>query len=234
MVKSDRILIQTYLVWTIVELSLQLVKDMYPVMHGIFKGGLMPILMLMVATSPSLSRVSVRALLLGSLLFAWAGDVLLLYDVDEAYFKAGLASFFLAQALYVAVFSLHIKPNEKRSLLRRHPSVILVSAFIFVVIVRQFYADLGNLYWPVIAYSGILFLMLMAALNRSRRTNEVSFWLVLIGAVLFVLSDALIAFDRFDAPIHGFYIMSTYTLAQGLIVLGLVMHRSKALNTDEA
>jgi uncharacterized membrane protein YhhN len=234
MVKSDRILIQTYLVWTIVELSLQLVKDMYPVMHGIFKGGLMPILMLMVATSPSFNRLGVRLLLLGSLLFAWAGDVLLLYDVDEDYFKAGLASFFLAQALYVAVFSMHIKPNEKRSLLRRHPSVILVSAFIFVVIVRQFYADLGSLYWPVIAYSGILFLMLMAALNRSRRTNEVSFWLVLIGAVLFVLSDALIAFDRFDAPIHGFYIMSTYTLAQGLIVLGLVMHRSKALNTDEA
>jgi uncharacterized membrane protein YhhN len=234
MVKSDRILIQTYLVWTIVELSLQLVKDMYPLMHGIFKGGLMPILMLMVATSPSFNRLGVRLFLLGSLLFAWAGDVLLLYDVDEDYFKAGLASFFLAQALYVAVFSMHIKPNEKRSLLRRHPSVILVSAFIFVVIVRQFYADLGSLYWPVIAYSGILFLMLMAALNRSRRTNEVSFWLVLIGAVLFVLSDALIAFDRFDAPIHGFYIMSTYTLAQGLIVLGLVMHRSKALNTDEA
>jgi uncharacterized membrane protein YhhN len=233
MVKSDRILIQTYLVWTIIELSLQLVKDLYPIMHGIFKGGLMPILMLMVATSPSFQRVGVRVVLLGSLLFAWAGDVLLLYDVDEDYFLAGLASFFLAQALYVAVFALHIKPNDKQSLLRRYPSVVLVIAAIFVIIVRQFYTDLGDLRWPVVAYSAILFLMLLAALNRSRRTNEVSFWLVLIGAVLFVLSDALIAFDRFGESIHGFYIMSTYTLAQGLIITGLVLHRSKALNTEE-
>lgn len=233
MVKTDRVLIQTYLVWTTIELALQLVKDLYPLMHGIFKGGLMPILMLMVATSPSFNRVGVRVLLLGSLLFAWAGDVLLLYDVDEDYFLAGLASFFIAQALYVAVFALHIKPNDKASLLRRHPSVIAVVALIFFIIVRQFYNDLDNLQLPVLAYSFVLFLMLMAALNRRRRTNELSFWLVLIGAVLFVLSDALIAFDRFGESIHSFYIMITYTMAQGLIVTGLVLHRSKALNMEQ-
>lgn len=225
--KNERILIQVYLLWVIVELVLQLYREELPGMHGLFKGGLMPILILFVSFSDAFQKWAVRLLLLASLVFAWAGDLFLLYDYDERFFLAGAASFFMAQLLYVGVFHLHSKRNEKRSLLLRRPLVPLTLLGFFIVVLRQVYFDLGTMELPVLAYSAALYAMLLAALNRRGRTNELSFWLVAFGALSFVFSDALIALDRFDDPIHPFYIMSTYTLAQGLITLGLVLHKER-------
>jgi len=67
----------------------------------------------------------------------------------------------------------------------------------------------------------------MMALNRKDRVNSRSYLLVFIGSVIFVLSDSMIALDKFyrDIPLAGFLIMLTYISAQYLIMRGLLLER---------
>jgi uncharacterized membrane protein YhhN len=65
----------------------------------------------------------------------------------------------------------------------------------------------------------------MMALNRKGRVNKRSFQLVFIGSLLFVISDSMIAVDKFygEIPQAGFWIMLTYISAQYLIMRGLIL-----------
>jgi len=67
-------------------------------------------------------------------------------------------------------------------------------------------------------------LMLLSALNRYGKVNGLSYILVVIGAMLFVISDSLIAVNKFHMKINfaGVMIMITYVTAQYLIVLGCI------------
>ena len=75
---------------------------------------------------------------------------------------------------------------------------------------------------PVLAYILIISFMLMMAVFRNMRVNRLSFNLILFGALLFILSDALLAYNRFVNPIaySGVWIMATYMIAQYLITMG--------------
>jgi uncharacterized membrane protein YhhN len=77
---------------------------------------------------------------------------------------------------------------------------------------------------PVILYAIIILTMLTAAINRKDKVNKVSFYLVLAGAILFVISDSSIAITKFSHPFKSsvIVIMSTYVVAQYLIVIGYI------------
>jgi uncharacterized membrane protein YhhN len=77
---------------------------------------------------------------------------------------------------------------------------------------------------PVIFYAAVILSMVAAAINRMERVNRISYIAVLCGAILFVISDSLISINKFYAPFRysGIAIMSTYILAQYLIVYGIV------------
>lgn len=222
-----------YLAWTIVELFMQLVKDSYPLAHGIVKSGLMPILIVLVIVTPKFTNVKMRMLLLASLIFAWGGDILLLFDdpnLDfdrELFFKAGLGSFFVAQVLYIFIFAIHSKKNNKRALVLRRPIILLVMLLVAGIILFEIRDTAGDLLIPVLAYTFALLGMVISALNRRGRTNDVSFWMVVLGAFSFLLSDTLIAFDHFHTEIDGMYVMATYMFAQGMIIMGLLFHKDR-------
>ncbi len=79
---------------------------------------------------------------------------------------------------------------------------------------------------PIITiYALSLILMSMMALNRSGRVGAMSFKLVFIGSLLFLLSDSMIAFNKFhsEIPLAGFLIMVTYIAAQYMIMRGLIL-----------
>jgi uncharacterized membrane protein YhhN len=71
--------------------------------------------------------------------------------------------------------------------------------------------------------------MLCGAVNRYEKVSRLSYWIVLAGAILFVLSDSGIAFSKFIHPFSGtsLLIMSTYVAAQYLIVAGFIMQSKK-------
>jgi len=63
---------------------------------------------------------------------------------------------------------------------------------------------------------------------RGGVTNKMSFYLCAIGAYLFVISDTLIALEKFYVPMlmADVIIMATYISAQYLIVRGVLIHKS--------
>jgi uncharacterized membrane protein YhhN len=62
------------------------------------------------------------------------------------------------------------------------------------------------------------------ALNRFKTVPSKSFYFVFIGSVLFVISDSIIAIDKFlvSVPNDRLLIMATYIAAQFLIMKGLL------------
>lgn len=164
-----------------------------------------------------------RALILAMML-SLAGDVLLM---NEAYFIGGLIAFLAAHVFYIFAYRQHRREESEHALLglqrvRLAFPIILAGTGLVVVL----YPVLGDLRLPVIIYASVLSFMAINALFRHGRTSTGSFWMVFGGAVLFMISDSILAVNKFLEPVQhaGFLIMSTYILAQYLIVNGLLHH----------
>ena len=152
--------------------------------------------------------------------FSFVGDVLLMFE-GANFFMFGLAAFLLAHVVYIKVTS---------SFLQRDLTVkIISSAFPFViflaVLMYLIYPNLGEMLIPVAVY-GITISTFgsIALLNyRSEKSTE-NLWLF-IGAIIFILSDSLIALNKFYEPneIYGVAIMVTYILAQFLICKAMIV-----------
>lgn len=90
---------------------------------------------------------------------------------------------------------------------------------------------LGEMKIPVMVYASVIVVMTITALLRYGYTSIQSFSLVFGGAIMFMISDSLLAVNKFLNPFAyaGFWIMATYCLAQFLIVKGIINH----LNTKK-
>ena len=158
--------------------------------------------------------------------FSWVGDNLLMMSgKDELFFFAGVGGFFCAQVSYIYIFS---KFSEKggRGYLHKNPWLaVFFLAYVAGMLVLLF-PGLEGMMKPIITiYALSLMLMSMMALNRSGRVGALSFKLVFTGSLLFLLSDSMIAFNKFhsEIPLAGFLIMLTYISAQYLIMRGLIL-----------
>ncbi len=67
------------------------------------------------------------------------------------------------------------------------------------------------------------------AVNRYGRVNTLSFKLTFYGSVLFVISDSVLALNRFVHEFHfsGVIVMATYMAAQYMITLGNIERKMK-------
>lgn len=173
-------------------------------------------------------RNTVFYLTMVALFMSWLGDVLLMFDEHDAmFFILGLASFLLAHVIYV--FSYRKAKNEtaENSLLSsqklRHGSTLVLAGVALVYILEP---GLGDMKIPVMVYASVIVLMAITALLRYGYTTIRSFGLVFGGAITFMISDSLLAVNKFLEPfaLAGFWIMTTYCLAQFLIVKGIINH----------
>ena len=164
-----------------------------------------------------------------ALFFCWAGDVLLLFQAEaELFFIVGLVAFLVGHTLYIVAYRQLQWPGRKHELMptqkmRFSFPIILAGTGLIVVL----FPTLGGLKIPVLVYALVLMLMVMTALFRYGRTPIVSFWMIFAGAALFMISDSLLAINKFYAPIPdgGFFVMLTYCVAQYLIVKGALKHQ---------
>nr|WP_262896717.1 lysoplasmalogenase [Fulvivirga marina] len=191
---------------------------------------LMPLLMVYFSVS-SVEKKSLLNFGLLALLFSWAGDVVLMFqDRGELYFMMGLGSFLLAHVIYIFTYKKARWEEEENGLL---PTQKIRYVFILVLagcgLVYVLLPKLGELTIPVIIYASIIVAMTIFALNRFGFTSQTSFGLVFLGAVLFMMSDSILAINKFmePLPIAGFWIMLTYILAQFTIVQGLLLHKKR-------
>ena len=161
-------------------------------------------------------------IMLAALLFSMAGDIFI-----ELSFIAGLICFLAAQIMYLIVF--FNSPGENVILGKQFYLVIPVCIY-GVVLITYLYEDLNGMFIPVLIYALTILTMLTAAINRRNKVNRLSFWMVFIGASLFVVSDSAIAVNRFSNSIKSseWIIMTTYIAAQYLIITGYIrQHKNK-------
>ena len=178
-----------------------------PVPEFVVKARIEPLLILILLVNLEPGKQVTHWLLFLSLLFAWAGDVLLelpnafsLTRLHETFFMAGLAGFLITQLLFFTLFSL---APVRKSGWRLFPVMLLPVCLYGAGLLWIMMDDLGNLRVPVIVYTVVILAMIAAAINRYKKVNERSYFLVLAGALLFLLSDSLLAVNKFSFPFRG-------------------------------
>jgi len=158
--------------------------------------------------------------------FSWVGDNFLMFSGrNELFFFAGVGGFFCAQLGYIYIFTKFSEKGGKGKLQKNPWLSLLFLAYVAGMLVLLF-PGLEGMMKPIITiYALSLIGMSMMALNRSGRVGAMSFKLVFTGSILFLLSDSMIAFDKFhsEIPMAGFLIMITYIAAQYLIMRGLIL-----------
>jgi len=160
------------------------------------------------------------------LIFSLAGDVFLMLPRER--FIAGLFSFLLAHLTYI----LGLNPTPPPINLANLIVVLLVGlttlkiySRLRVGIERKASSGMAS---PVLVYSIVISLMLMSALFTFVRTDwtPLPAYLVSGGALLFFLSDTLIAWNRFVSPLKNrdLKVMTTYHIGQFGLILGAALH----------
>ena len=115
-------------------------------------------------------------------------------------FIPGLVFFLLAHLMYLWVF---ISTPGKNSVLSSRVYLLIPVLLFGIGLIVFLYNDLGEMRIPVIMYAVVILLMLSGAINRIEKVNRKSYWLVLAGAILFVISDSFIAINKFSMPFEG-------------------------------
>lgn len=204
------------------ELLTQLIA--LPTVHLVTKPALLLVLLGYYYFSVREQKGAPSFMVMLALVFSWGGDVLLMKQ-GELFFILGLVSFLIAHVFYIFVFRQFRNDDETSSLqglqrIRFAFPVVLYGTGLVVVL----YPTLGDLAIPVLIYAGVLTVMVLNALFRFGRTSSASFAFVFGGAILFMISDSLLAVNKFLEPVtlSGFWIMLTYIAAQFFIVTGLL------------
>lgn len=176
-------------------------------------------------SSKALKGTLIRKAISAALIFSWMGDVLLMFP---NLFLYGLGAFLMAHISYIAGFKVaQTNPfaigqvNFIRLFFLNLPIYILAAVSYFLI-----RGGLGDLKIPVIIYLIVIVMMATTARERFKKTNSVSFWQVMIGAGLFMISDSILAINMFfkSFPEAGILVMGTYIIAQFLIVRGIMAH----------
>lgn len=144
-----------------------------------------------------------------ALVLSAIGDMFLALGDERKFFVAGLSAFLLAHVVYIVGFVPFI---DIPSLERVMPMVVCAAAALSLV--ARLWPHLGRLRLPVLAYFGVIMVMVAGSLS----IPMASVWLPL-GAVIFALSDSLIAVRKFMAPFAfvNELVWGTYVVAQFLI-----------------
>lgn len=181
----------------------------------VFKPGTMVLIIALAATAMPEAGLT-GGLVLAGLLFSLAGDIFLV--LPRGRFLAGLVSFFTAHLLYIAAFAWRAASSgESSATLSLLAAALLVVGVLFFRRVRPGVLREGRrLLLPVGLYVGVISLMVLAA--AATRSPA-----VLVGALLFYLSDAILAWNRFVRPLPpaDLGIMSAYFAAQYLIAVSV-------------
>ena len=164
-----------------------------------------------------------------ALFFCWVGDFLLMFtDRGELFFMLGLVAFLIGHLFYIFSFNQLVWPpagNLLPTQKARYAFPIMLAGTGLMVVL---FPSLDTMKIPVLIYSIVLMLMACYALFRLGRTSKASFLWVFMGALIFMLSDSLLAINKFHTnfQLASIAIMLTYISAQFMIVRGVVMHQS--------
>ena len=201
----------------IIFITLETIGAFYPGI--IIKALIIPILMWLYLRFVRGEWNRFHRIIISALGFSWIGDMTLqLTSFREDFFLVGLGFFLIAQLLYLIAF---ISTKGSNVIFRK--IYLALPVILYGVLILWFLWDgMGDMTMPVSVYCIVILTMLAAAINRKEKVNPQSFQLVLMGAILFLLSDSMIVVNRFRQPFElaSVTIMTSYITAQYLIAIG--------------
>ena len=155
-----------------------------------------------------------KTLVLTGLIFSLLGDVALMFP--EKWFTAGLVAFLAAQVSYILAF----KPLPGHPI---SPATFLPFILFGLLMFFLLAPKLGPMKLPVFIYIAAITLMAGFAAARFIDRGGTKPLLAFVGAVLFLISDSVLAYDRFARKVPGarVIILGTYFPAQLLIALSV-------------
>ena len=187
-----------------------------------------PLLMVVLAVyyflATSGNRTLAHKLVFVGFIFSWSGDVNLMFvHQQEYFFLLGLVSFLVTHILYIVAFQKDSASGEITRLLKSKPYAAIPILILYLGLLLLLYSHIApDMKIPVIVYATVITGMVLAALNRYGRVSGPSFQLVFFGALLFMISDSMIAINKFYQPFEwaSMGIMATYITSQYLIARG--------------
>lgn len=187
---------------------------------------LLPFLLFLVYTFESFPT---KNILLTALLFSWIGDIILMFaDKGEIYFILGLVAFLVSHIIYIVVFNKQLKTEfyKNKFFFLMGVGVILVY---LITMLSLLLPSLGELKIPVVVYALTISTMLLFAFKGSLYWRNPANIYILLGAIFFVVSDSLLAINKFytTLPLSSFWIMTTYLMAQFCITSGILCLNQK-------
>lgn len=176
-------------------------------------------------------------LVLAGLIFSIGGDTLLMFveygPQAEQFFLLGLGSFLAAQVCYAVAFWTY--PGAKSGDIRQKPWLALPFLLYLLGILGMLWAGIpAGMKVPVAVYAAAIVTMAMGAFNLRGLLSREHFLGLMAGVLLFVLSDSLIAANKFGQPVPyaRVLIMSTYLLGQYFIARNAAAIRPEQLQPN--
>ena len=161
-----------------------------------------------------------RGILVG-LTFSLAGDILLVWqDTSELFFLGGMGAFGLGLLAYTVSFG--FRPFGVKEL--------VLALFVHGILCAMLLPCLhGFMRVAVMVYSLLLMILAWRAMARFTLKDLDIPWRKMYacaGAVLFVASDFVLAYDKFCGGVMFEHeiVMTTYYAAQGCIALSIINH----------
>jgi len=159
------------------------------------------------------------------ILLSLTGDILLMISLDRL-FLAGLIAFLLAHLAYLIGFNIPIPEISAWGFV-----LAIIVGLGGVRVMRRIVAPLASsgqarMRMPIIIYSAVISLMLLSAMMKMTEItwNANAAALVGVGAFLFYISDIILAWNKFVAPIQNgrIYNIGAYHLGQIMLIAGVI------------
>jgi len=163
------------------------------------------------------------------ILLSMLGDVLLMISLDRL-FLYGLVAFLFAHVFYIVGFNIPISEISAWSVI-----LAILIGWGGARVIRRILASViakgqGRLRLPITIYGAVISIMLLSAMIK---LNDLS-WnagasiLVSVGAFLFYISDVILAWNKFVAPIQRgrIYNIAAYHLGQIALISGVIVQYS--------
>ena len=148
-----------------------------------------------------------------ALTLSMLGDIALMFP---GYFIPGLVAFLLAHLAYISLFKRGVSWFPSR------PALLATLAVGFAMYAFLWVGGLPHgLRIPVAAYVLVIALMAAQAFGRAKAIGDQASMWVAVGSASFMLSDSLLATNRFVSPLplSQVWVLSTYYIAQTLITV---------------
>ena len=181
----------------------------------IFKPLTLLLIISIVLLFPAIEQKYKIFILLG-LLFSLLGDVFLIYP--KQHFTKGLIAFLIGHIFYIVAFIVSTGFHYTEWI---YIPIVVVG----IIYLKNILPYSGKKTIPIIIYIFIIAIMGWLALERLNSLQTIGALLSAMGAVLFMISDSILALNKFRKQFQSaeLIILSTYYTAQWLLALSAII-----------